>query len=138
MSYSETIIARIKNPEKWPAHLRGEFLDELNEIADNAFSKGTIEGYLASVLIYIQISEELVSVLLECCEFFIQLGIFPNEIQFKHGEKRMFGQILNETPYRFLCNGVKREYVKTMPVLASSLFFNSPLHKIRALPHLSC
>ncbi len=96
MSYAEAIIARIKDPDKWPAHLRGELLDDLNEIADDAFSKGTIEGYLASILIYIQITEELVNVLLESCEFFIQLGIFPTELQFKHGEKRMFGQILND------------------------------------------
>ncbi len=34
-------------------------------------------------------------------------------------------------PYRLLCNGVKREGVKPSPDLASWLFRNVPLHKIR-------
>ncbi len=34
-------------------------------------------------------------------------------------------------PYRILCNGVKREYVRTCPDQASRLFCSVPLHKIR-------
>ncbi len=34
-------------------------------------------------------------------------------------------------PYRILCNGVKREFVKASPDLASGLFYSVPLHKIR-------
>lgn len=96
MKYAEQLIARIKDTEKWPAPERANFLNELNAVADEVFAKDTIEGYLAAILIYHQITEELLKVLLECCEFFIQLGIFPAEIQFQHSDKRMFGQLLND------------------------------------------
>jgi hypothetical protein len=96
MNYPEKIIERIKDGDKWPAHARGDFLDELNEVADDAFSKDTIEGFLAAILIYHQLTEEMIKVLVECSEFFIQLAIFPNEIHFQHSNKRMFGQILGD------------------------------------------
>ena len=44
-------------------------LDELNELADKAFEKKTIEGYLASVLIYHQLTEEFIRILIESSTF---------------------------------------------------------------------
>src|SRR3989442_515713 len=96
MTYKTELIERIKDSEKWPAHARPDFLNELNEGADEVFAKASIEGYLASVLIYHQISEEMIKVLLGCCDFFIQLAVSPAEIKFQHSDKRMFGQLIND------------------------------------------
>ncbi len=95
MAYKHELIARIKDFNKWPAFDRPDFLQELNTVGDDAFSKGTVEGYLASILIYHQITEEMIKLLLECCDFLIQVAIFPAEIQFKRNGRRMFGQILD-------------------------------------------
>src|SRR5712691_12373193 len=96
MTYKHELIERIKDFNKWPAFDRPDFLIELNRVGDNAFSKGTVEGYLASILIYHQITEEMIKLLLECCDFLIQVAIFPAEIQFRRNGRRMYGQILDD------------------------------------------
>ena len=96
MTYKHELIARIKDFNKWPAFDRPDFLIELNGVGNEAFSKGTVEGYLASILIYHQITEEMIKLLLECCDFLIQVAIFPAEIQFRRNRRRMFGQVLDD------------------------------------------
>ena len=65
MTYHKNIIDRVKEPDNWPGPERGDFLDELNKIADEAFGKNTIEGYLAALLIYHQLTEELLKIIIE-------------------------------------------------------------------------
>jgi hypothetical protein len=92
MEYREELIARIKDPSKWPAFERSDYLSELNGIADDAFLYDTVHGYLSAVLIYQQLAEEIVSLLIDCSQFFLQLSAFPVEIQFPKTKNRMFGQ----------------------------------------------
>lgn len=96
MSYKTALIAKLKDSELWPTHIRPSFLNELNDVADKAFAKGSIEGYLASILIYHQLSEEMIKLLLKCCDFLIQIAIFPYEKELTHDDRRMFGQLLND------------------------------------------
>src|ERR1035437_5433693 len=96
MRYSNNLRDRIQDSEKWPSFERTDFLSVLNEIADEAMLKDTTEGYLASVLIYHQLSEEIIKLLIECSNFLIQVAIFPAEISFKKNEKRMYGQLITE------------------------------------------
>ena len=96
MSYQTELIDRIKDSNAWPSFERPKYLNELNNLANNAIEKNTIEGYLAALLIYHQLCEEMVKVLLDDTHFFIQLSVFPNEILFPRKGKTMFGQILDE------------------------------------------
>jgi hypothetical protein len=96
MSYRDALIARIENSENWPDFKEPSFLDDLSDLADVAFDKKTIEGYLASLLIYHQLCDELVRLLLMDAQFFIQLSIFPAEINFPEKKRLMFGQLIDE------------------------------------------
>jgi len=96
MTYKTEIIAKLSDSEKWPTFDKSDFLTELNIVADEAFERNTVEGYLAAILIYSQITEDMVKLLLECCDFIMQVAVFPMEIQFKRSNKRMFGQILSD------------------------------------------
>jgi CRISPR/Cas system-associated endoribonuclease Cas2 len=96
MNYFEELIERIKDNQKWPAFDRPDFLDELDTLADEAISKKTIEGYLAALLIYQQLAEETVKLLLKDHEFFIQLSVFPAEITFPSKSNAMFGRIIED------------------------------------------
>jgi len=96
MTYEEKITQRIKDSEKWPSFDRPDFLDELNELAEDSISKDTIEGYLATILIYQQLAEEIIKVYLESHEFFIQLSLFPAEMNFNKRPKAMFGRIIDD------------------------------------------
>jgi hypothetical protein len=96
MSYQDDLIEKIKDNDKWPTLDRPEFLEELDVLASEACDQNTIYGYLAALLIYHQICEEIVKLLVKESEFYIQLCVFPAEISFQEKKKLMFGQLLEE------------------------------------------
>ncbi len=111
MTYQENLIRVIKDSSYWPAFERPDFLADLNILAEEALLKNTTEGYLAALLIYHQICEEMVKLLLDDAHFFIQLSVFPNEITFPKRNRAMFGQILDELRSTVSFNG-KDEFIK--------------------------
>ena len=96
MTYYDEIIIKLEDPDKWPGFERPDFLDELIELADNSFKMKTTEGYLASVLIYHQLTEEFIKVLIESSTFYIQLSVFPQEFNNRKLDKKMFGYLIQE------------------------------------------
>ncbi len=108
MTYQEKLLDKIIHNEKWPKFDRPNFLADLNVVADNAYSKKTIEGYLAALLIYHQLCEEMVRRLIECSNFFIQCATFPNEIKTVDFNKKMFGQLLVELKRGSLNNKIEK------------------------------
>jgi hypothetical protein len=96
VSYKEDLIQTIRDSDKWPSLDRPDFLVDLNTIADEAFEKNTVEGYLAALLVYHQLCEELVRLVLRDAQFFIQLSVFPSEMFFPEKKKVMFGQLIEE------------------------------------------
>ncbi len=87
-------IDQINESERWPGFENPDHLYGLNEIADEAFGKNTVEGYLAALLIYHQLCEEMAKLLLEDSRFFIKASIYPAEIEFPKSNKIMFGRTL--------------------------------------------
>ena len=96
MDYHTEVVERIKNPKKWPEFDRPDFLEGLNKLADKAVSKKSIEGYLAALLIYQQLAEEMIKLLLKDHEFFLQISVFPAEITFADKSKAMFGRVIEK------------------------------------------
>ena len=96
MAYVDDILTKLENLNNWPGFESPDFLDELNELADNAFDSETVEGYLSSVLIYHQLTEEFIKILIECSTFYIQLSVFPQEYQNRKLKRKMFGQLIQE------------------------------------------
>ena len=74
--YERELRARIKDSGQWPAFSSGAFLNRLDSIASRAMLKGTTEGCLATILIYHQLVEEMVRLLIRDAQFLIQLGSF--------------------------------------------------------------
>ncbi|MFZ1134516.1 MAG: hypothetical protein WAN69_06200 [Candidatus Korobacteraceae bacterium] len=96
MSYEEDIKHRVRTTELRPDFESPEFLGALDDLAEESLAKTTIEGALASVLIYHQLCEEMLRLLLQCAQFFIQLAIFPAELIFPERKRQMFGQLAEE------------------------------------------
>jgi hypothetical protein len=96
MSYATDLIVTIRDSDKYPYFERPDFLDELDDVANEALSKNTVEGYLASLLIFHQLCEEMVRLLLKDGQFFVQLSVFPAEISFPEKKRLMFGQLIEE------------------------------------------
>ena len=117
MGYKKEIINQINDSDNWPNFDRPDFMGDLNELADDAIAKKTIEGYLAALLIYQQLAEEMMKLFLKDHEFFIQLSVFPAEIQFKSKSKSMFGRIIEDIKNTVTIDDSKQEIID----LANSL-----------------
>lgn len=89
-------IDQINDSEHWPGFDSPDHLNDLNEIADESFNKHTIEGYLAALLIYHQLCEEMAKLLIEDSRFFIKASIYPSEIEFSSSNKIMFGRTIEQ------------------------------------------
>lgn len=95
-NYQKMILERLSNSDNWPWFSNSEFLGELEEVANDMFNKWTLEWYLASFLIYIQLSEEMIKVIIESYYFYLQCTIFPNEIKIPEYKKLTFWQLISE------------------------------------------
>ena len=95
--YQGTFLTKLRNSDAWPALQRGDFLQNLNDFADHVAATHTTEGYLAAFLVYQQLVEEMIRVLVDCSTFLIQCRVFPLEYRgAKLSRKKMFGQLLIE------------------------------------------
>lgn len=93
--YCREIAERIINRARWPNFDRPNFLSELNGIADDSFLHDTIEGYLGALLIYHQLAEEMLKLLLDDAQFLIQLRLYPTPIRFQQRRRQTFGNLLD-------------------------------------------
>ena len=80
----------------WPVYPGGLSVPDLWQIADKAHRKRTLEGHLAAILIYHQISEEMLRMVLKWAQFYIQLSVFPTEFAPKIKDKLFYGQVISE------------------------------------------
>lgn len=104
------ILSKITNHDQWPDFADGDYLSELDDMANDAFSKGTIEGYLATLLIYHQLCDEMAQLLIRDSQFFLQLSVYPTEIKFQNHKPIMFGKVLSELEYAIEFEG-KNEFI---------------------------
>ncbi len=97
MKTRREFLKTLKSYDTWKDFSRPDFLEELNHLADTCFRKGTIEGHLAALLIYHQLCEELLRVLIMKSHFFLQCSVFPQRMEDRNLSKRMmFGELLRE------------------------------------------
>lgn len=97
MNYQEQIIAKLADSSKWPSYTKPDHMAKLDEMADDALSISTLDerSCIASILILQQLTEELIKVLLESCQFLMQVKLLPLEITFKNQNNEMFGRVVN-------------------------------------------
>jgi len=97
MEYFRKLEEFIVSEELWPSFRNPESIAELERIALEVYSKGTIEGYISSILIYQQITEEMVWVLLKDCQAMIKISLMGQaEIEFSDPDKVMFGKLIQD------------------------------------------
>jgi hypothetical protein len=93
MDYHKNILKKMKFAD-WPDFERGNFLNVLDQLAKEMHEKDTTEGYLASLLIYQQLSEEILRLLDKYSNLLIQCSVFPQEINFKDLDGKTFGYLI--------------------------------------------
>lgn len=96
MTYKRELLDKLKDANRWPKFKYPMHLSILNDMADNAFSKCSFEGYIAAVAIYHQISFDMIELLLEDIGLLTQCSLYPFELQVKKKKNPMFGALLDE------------------------------------------
>lgn len=91
--YERELRARLKNSELWPEFAQPDFLQRLYVVAERALSKRTVEGHLAAILIFHQIVEEMLRLLIRDSQFLTQVALRPWRMEFPERRKQMFGQL---------------------------------------------
>src|SRR5262245_10842411 len=91
--YERELRRSLRTREIVPELAAPGFLLRLENIARRAMAKRTIEGTLAAIVIYHQLVEEMLRLLVRDCEVYLQLAAFPAELRFPVRRKQMFGQI---------------------------------------------
>ena len=104
-NYHKKLVETLSDSSLWPDFSRPEFMQSLDSTASEAFSKQTLEGYLAAFLIYQQISEDMVRNIINLGRLYNQAAVFPLEINYTplEGSKMTFGALLKElqtTPHQ--------------------------------------
>lgn len=91
MSYRDGVLSL------WPEFERPDFLDELDNAAQEALDRDTLEGYLAAFLIYQQLSEEMLKLIINLGRVFIQCSALPLMITYKPLDKKIaFGGLIDK------------------------------------------
>jgi len=94
--YERALRARLREPERWPEFDAPDFLERLNAAAEKALSRRSVEGPLAAVLIYHQLVEEMLRLLVRDSHFVTQVALRPSRIEFASQPRQMFGQLQQE------------------------------------------
>ncbi len=110
-TYLPRILEKIQHRDQWPDFERHEFLTDLKEIADDSFSQNTTAGSLSALLIYHQLLQEMIILLILDAEFYLQLTVFPEQIDIPIKKKAMFGELVSELE-RTVNFGQKAEFIK--------------------------
>lgn len=94
--YDEQLFEIFAHENQWLTFESKELIIGLIKRADKQFETNTVEGILSSVLIYQQVLEEFLRVLLQLSNLYIQGEIWPNRINLAVKAKMMFGELLKE------------------------------------------
>lgn len=94
--YANALVARLRDPSRWPGIGTVEHLEHLQKLAGEAKERGTTDGYLAAMLIIHQITEETIKVLIDDADFYTQLRLYPLPIELKRTKNGMFGHYLTD------------------------------------------
>jgi hypothetical protein len=67
--YERQLVGRLKDPTQWPDFEDPDFLNRLDAVAERALQKRSVEGNLAAVLIYHQLVEEMLRLIVQTANF---------------------------------------------------------------------
>ncbi len=87
---------KVLDRNNWPSFRNASFLNVLDAVATRAYGQKTTEGYLAALIIYQQLVEEIIRMLIRNSEFLIECYIYPFQINFRKHDGKMFGQLLQD------------------------------------------
>ena len=94
--YRTNLLNELNDRSNFPDIGFAKNLDSIEVEAEIMFSKNTIEGYISSMIIYHQIIDELIKILIKCSRYYIQLRLFPYKINKRNTKRKLTRNLLEE------------------------------------------
>jgi hypothetical protein len=92
--YERQLLARLGDRSAWPGFAKPEFADRLDRLAVRSLSRRTTDADVTAIVIFHQLVEQMLRVLIEDSRFLVALSILPYEIVFRDRDRQTFGQVL--------------------------------------------
>lgn len=94
MNYEEKLVRSVKNPDGYLGFDDPSSLSYLDGIADDSYHKGTTEGYFTAAIIYHQLTEKILFMLVTYSDLFVQAKIYPEKFDTSHQDLDSFGKLM--------------------------------------------
>lgn len=94
MKYEEKLVKAVKNPDGYLGFDDPSTLSYLDGIADDSYHKGTTEGYLVAAVIYHQLTEKILLMLVAYSDLIIQANIYPEKMDTYYQDLDSFGKLM--------------------------------------------
>jgi len=132
MNYEEKLVRSVRNPDGYLWFEDSSTLSYLNGIADDSYHKGTTEGYFTAAIIYHQLTEKILSILIAYSDLIIQAKIYPDKLDTSYVDLDSFGKLLKR-------HATTVVFSKKSRILKNAVEINDCrvhlVHKIRELRH---
>ena len=125
--YERRLLSRLADSDAWPNFAHPEFAERLERVAVRSLSRRTTEADVTAIVIFHQLAEQMLRVLIEDNRFFIALSVLPAPIAFREQARQTFGQVLQA-----LLDGVEFPRKQRLLKLAEDLnsIRNGVAHKL--------
>src|ERR1051325_1493868 len=126
-NYEREIRRRLQDANAWPGFLNANFAERLERIAVDSLARRTSYGDVAAIVIFHQLVEQMLHVLIADVQFFEAASILPARISFPEPQRQTFGQVLNVLRF-----GVEFSHKERLLNLAEALnkIRNSIAHRL--------
>ena len=95
MNYEERLVKSVKNPDGYLWFEDSSTFSYLDGIADDSYRKGTTEGYFTAAIIYHQLTEKILLMLITYSDLIIQASIYPEKLDISYDDLDSFGKLFN-------------------------------------------
>jgi hypothetical protein len=92
--YERNLLSRLADSDAWPGSANPEFAERLERVAVRSLSRRTTEADVTAIVIFHQLAEQMLRVLIEDNRFFVALSVLPTPIAFREQARQTFGQVL--------------------------------------------
>jgi len=143
MDYEEKLVRSVKNPDGYLWWNDSSPLSYLHGIADDSYLKGTTEGFFTAAIIYHQLTEKILFLLIKYSDLFVQAKIYPKKTDTSYKDLDSFGKLVKRhattvvfsKKSRIIKNAVELnvlrvQLVHTMPELITEDNINSVSRQI--------
>jgi len=132
MKYEEKLVKAVKNPYGYLGFDDPSTLSYLDGIANDFCHKDTTEGYLAAAVIYHQLTEKILLMLIKYSDLYIQAKIYPEKIDTSYQDLDSFGELMRRHKTTVLFSKKSRMLTNADELNKYRVHL---VHKIHALNH---